>query len=103
MGAGKIASQASHAALGAFLKSSKERQEEYHKDGLGTKICLACPNEYKLREVYDLAVSIGLSAVFIEDSGNNTIFNGITTATAVGIGPCTKAEVKFLKRFQLHK
>ena len=62
MGTGKIASQTSHAALGAFLKSSKERQEEYHKTGIGTKVCLECPNERKLHEVYDHALSLGLPA-----------------------------------------
>lgn len=103
MGCGKSCSQASHAALGAFLEAPKSVQEEYRKDGIGTKVCLECPNLDHLIRCYDLAKSLGLPAVFIEDSGNNTIFNGVTTATAVGVGPCTKAQAKFLKRFQLHK
>jgi peptidyl-tRNA hydrolase len=103
MGPGKLASQAGHAYLGAYLKSPPDIQTEYHSDGIGTKICLECPTLEALRRVYDHALSLGLPAVFIEDSGNNTIFNGVTTATAVGIGPCTKAQAKFLKRFQLHK
>lgn len=72
------------------------------KEGIGTKVCLSCPNLTTLHRIYERAQSLGLPAVFIEDSGNNTCFNGITTATAVGIGPCTKAEVPFLKHFSLH-
>lgn len=103
MGPGKLASQAGHAYLNAFLKAPADIQKEYHSGGIGTKVCLECPNEAKLRQVYELAISQGLPAVFIEDSGSNTVFNGITTATAVGIGPCTKAQARFLKKFQLHK
>jgi peptidyl-tRNA hydrolase len=71
------------------------------KDGIGTKVCLSCPNLHALVRVYQEAKALGLPAVFIEDSGRNTCFNGITTATTVGIGPCTKAEVPFLKRFSI--
>jgi peptidyl-tRNA hydrolase len=102
MSAGKTASQAGHAYLGAFLKASPERQSEYHSDGgIGTKICLECSNLEALIKAFNQAQSLGLPCTFIEDSGNNTCFNGVTTATAVGIGPIAKSEAPFLKRFQL--
>ena len=101
MSAGKVASQAGHAFIGAFLQASPERQAEYHSDGVGTKVCLECPSLEALQRVYDRARDAGLPCVFIEDSGRNTCFNGVTTATAVGIGPVTKDEAPFLKRFQL--
>ena len=103
MGVGKVASQAGHAYLGSFLKADPDTQREYMKDGIGTKVCLECPNLEALERVYFHAQSLGLPSVFIEDSGRNTCFNGVTTATAVGIGPCTKAEISFLKKFSLFK
>ena len=98
-----MASQAGHAYLGAYLDAPKNIQEKYHEAGIGTKVCLSCPNVETLERVYNQAKSHGLSAVFIEDSGSNTCFNGVTTATAVGIGPINKSDAKFLKKFQLHK
>lgn len=104
MGVGKIASQAGHAFVGSFLQADVERQREYHgEDGIGTKVCLSCPSLETLQRTYDLAKSLGLPCVFIEDSGPNTGFDGATVATAVGIGPVTKSEAPFLKKFQLHK
>lgn len=101
MGPGKSCSQAGHAFLNSWLSAPKNRQEEYHSGGIGTKVCLECPNLEALQRVYDRARDAGLPCVFIEDSGRNTCFNGVTTATAVGIGPVTKDEAPFLKRFQL--
>lgn len=103
MGTGKVASQAGHAYLGAFLKAPKEIQEAYHIDGIGTKVCLACPTLSHLQTAYETAVSLGLPASYIVDSGCENFFNGDPTPTAVGIGPITRAQSKFLKKFQLVK
>jgi peptidyl-tRNA hydrolase len=103
MSIGKSCSQSGHAALGAFLNASIDRQKEYMKDGIGTKICLECPNLDALIRAYQESIDRRIPAVFIEDSGRNTCFNGVTTATAVGIGPVTHKEVPFLRKFQLHK
>ena len=102
MSPGKSCSQAGHAFLNSFLSADIDRQQKYQgSDGIGTKVCLECPSLEALQRVYDRARDAGLPCVFIEDSGRNTCFNGITTATAVGIGPVTKDEAPFLKRFQL--
>ena len=103
MGTGKIASQAGHAYLGAFLKASPEIQREYHSDGIGTKVCLACPNLSQLQTAYETAVSLGLPATFVVDSGCPDFFEGKPTPTAAGFGPLTRAQARFLKKSQLVK
>jgi peptidyl-tRNA hydrolase len=101
MSAGKTASQAGHAYLGAFCEATKERQSEYHSDGIGTKICLDVPDLPTLLRAYEQAKGLGLPCVLIEDTGRNTTFNGVPTISAVGIGPIMRHEAPFLKRFQL--
>ncbi len=105
MGLGKCCSQAGHAYIGAFLQSSQEVQKEYQgRDGIGTKVCLAVSSLQRLIEAYELAKERGLPCVLIEDSGESQhCFNGVPTITAVGIGPVTKDQVPFLKKFQLMK
>jgi peptidyl-tRNA hydrolase len=103
MGTGKIASQSGHAYLGAFLKASPETQQDYHSDGIGTKVCLACPNLSQLQTAYETAVTLGLPATFVVDSGCPDFFAGQPTPTAAGFGPLTRAQARFLKKFQLVK
>lgn len=103
MSCGKISSQSGHAYLGAFLEAQESIKIQYHKYGLGTKVCLECRDLGALIRCYQTAKDLGLPCVLIEDTGNNTCFNGIPTITAVGIGPCTKDQVKFLRKLQLHK
>jgi len=101
MGAGKISAQAGHAFLGAYLQASPERQQKYHANGIGTKICLSVPSEQALHRFYARAQALGLPSVLIEDAGRNTCFNGVPTLTAVGIGPILSSEAPFLKRLSL--
>jgi peptidyl-tRNA hydrolase len=103
MPSGKLASQAGHAFLEAFVKAPEPAKQEYHKDGLGTKICLSVPSLDKLLHAYNQALALGLNAVLIEDTGRNTTFNGVPTVSAVGIGPITLEQAPFLKKFQLHQ
>lgn len=103
MNPGKIASQAGHAYLQAYLKASNDRQINYHADGIGTKICLVVPNLEKLKQLYELAKQKGIPCVLIEDTGKNTCFNGLPTITAVGIGPLMKHEFPELKKISLLK
>lgn len=103
MNTGKTASQAGHAFLGAFLESPEDKKKEYHSDGIGTKVCLVAKNLDDLSRYYHLAKNLGVPTVLIEDTGNNTCFNGMPTITAVGIGPINKQEASFLKKLPLHK
>jgi peptidyl-tRNA hydrolase len=64
-------------------------------------VCLGVPHLDDLVRCHLKAQELGLPTVLIEDTGNNTCFNGVPTITAVGIGPCTKLQAMFLKKFQL--
>lgn len=79
MTAGKCASQAGHAFLDSFLKSTPENSRAYLADSGGTKVVLAVDGEARLREIHARAEAAGLPcALIIEDDG---------VATAAGIGP----------------
>lgn len=54
--------------------------------GIFTKICVYVKSEQELRDVYQQALDVGLTAYLIEDAGL-TQFAGVRTATCVGIGP----------------
>lgn len=102
MGTGKIASQASHAAIGAFLKASKEIQEEYHSDGgIGTKVCLECSDGHTMQRLHEEARAMGLPCFYVIDSGCPNFFDGAPTATALGIGPIIRAQSRFLRKLKL--
>jgi peptidyl-tRNA hydrolase len=101
MGCGKCSTQAGHAFLGAYLQADSARQQSYHADGIGTKICLRASSEEALLKAYAKAQAHGLPCVLIEDTGRNTCFNGVPTLTAVGIGPILSSEAPFLKRLSL--
>lgn len=103
MGAGKIAAQAGHAYLDSYLKCQSldpERASEYFVYH-GIKICLKARSLEELKLAYNFATERGLYAALITDAGY-TLFNGVPTITAVGIGPARKSECDFVtKRFQL--
>ncbi len=108
MGPGKIASQAGHAYLGAFLqcKDSKITQA-YHSEfpeSPGTKICLCVDTLDQLLNAEQQAKEAGLSFFRVVDSGCKNFFNGEPTITALGIGPATKNQIKHITgRFKLMK
>lgn len=109
MSAGKLASQVSHASLGAFLKAGKKYSDSigYKKfeliyqvdsdmdnwlDKIFTKIILGCSSEEELISIYDKAKNAGLNVVLITDSGK-TEFNNKPTNTCIGIGPHFNDEI----------
>ncbi len=104
---GKIASQAGHAYLGAFIHADKDTQLEYHFEfpaSPGTKVCLAVKNLAHLLRAKEEAEAAGVPVYLVTDSGCTNFFNGEPTVTALGIGPATKEQVKHItKRFQLMK
>ena len=89
MTAGKAASQAGHAFLDSFLKSSSENKDAYVTPAGGTKVVLAVDSEARLREIYGNALKLGLPASLIEDDG---------IATAAGIGPAPRHLIRPLTR-----
>jgi peptidyl-tRNA hydrolase len=102
MPAGKLASQAGHAFLGAFLLADPARRERYHAHGMGTKVCLRAATLPALLKACEAARSRGLPTFLVEDTGRNTTFNGVPTLSAVGIGPLSPPEAEFLRRYPLH-
>jgi peptidyl-tRNA hydrolase len=95
MTAGKAASQAGHAFLDSFLQASTEQTSAYLADG-GTKVVLQVPDERALCDVYHRARMAGLPCAMVVESEHvmAPAFDGSPVVTAVGIGPCAKAEAK---------
>lgn len=109
---GKIASQASHASLGALLtlfnKIKYDQDGSIHYiyetrfaensvlddwlNGTFTKICVSVNSEEELLDVFHKAKEAGIPCKLITDSGL-TEFHGIPTNTCVGIGPYTSEEI----------
>lgn len=98
---GKLASQAGHAYLGAFLVAPPEVRTDYTADGIGTKICLRAKNLEQLHRAHHEAQVRGLPCVLIEDTGRNTTFGGVPTVSALGVGPLTADQAAFLRKFPL--
>ena len=105
MSPGKIASQAGHAYLGAFLQCqelSPHLLAEYLKDFPGTKVCLKDKNLDALLRAQAEAQSSGIPCSLITDSGCPNFFNGEPIITAIGLGPARENEIKHItRRFQL--
>lgn len=101
MPTGKACSQAAHAYLMAYLAADAVRQQDYHRDGLGTKICLTTPALADLLVLQQHAAALGLPHYLVEDTGRNTTFGGNPTVSALGIGPLTRQEAKFLRHLPL--
>lgn len=102
---GKIASQAGHAYLGAFIHANTELQSAYHTEfptHPGTKICLTAKNLNQLLNAKEQAEASGIPAYLVTDTGCANFFNGEPTITALGLGPATKEQIKHItKKFQL--
>lgn len=109
MDAGKIASQAGHAYLGAYINPTQDPAVlvEYHADypqSPGTKICLACKSLPALLRAEAEAQEAGIPTFKVIDSGCANFFGGRPIVTALGIGPTTRDQIDHItKRFQLMK
>lgn len=107
---GKIASQASHASMGALLKMidvKEGAQEEmtlrewwlptdspvnYWLNNSFTKICVSVDSEEELVTIYEEAERKLIPCCLITDNGT-TEFGGVPTKTAVAIGPWHSDEI----------
>ena len=98
---GKACSQAGHAFIGSYLSASKDRQDTYHRDGIGTKVCLTVQSLDDLFIWQGWAKSLGLPHFLVEDTGRNTTFGGVPTISALGIGPLNDTEARGLRKLQL--
>lgn len=86
MGKGKIAAQASHASLSAYLKSDSYSRKAWVLHGM-KKIVVKVSGEKELAKLYAKAKAKKLPCVMITDAGLTQIKPG--NKTAVGIGPAS--------------
>lgn len=102
MSAGKIASQAGHAYLDAYLESLKQNPTKcaQYKQGHGIKVCLTAKNEGQLRKLELACINRAIPHALINDLGY-TCFEGRTTVTALGVGPIHREELPELQKMGL--
>jgi len=104
MSPGKLASQAGHAYLDAYIscqQTDPDRATEYRGDSHGIKIALRAKSLHELLRAQDEAIRLGIPCALITDLGY-TCFDGKPTITALGIGPARKGEIHpITKRFNL--
>ncbi len=96
MNVGKVASQAGHAFLDAYLQALElqpELAQEYKSEHHGIKICLGVASLDELLLAELKAKKLGIPHALITDSGY-TCFDGKFTITALGIGPARKVDIK---------
>ena len=90
MGKGKIAAQASHASLLAFLKAGILKRKKWLKEGM-KKVVLKVSSEKEILELYKKAKQKKLPSALIKDAGLTQIPPG--TITALGIGPAEEKKI----------
>jgi len=81
---GKLAAQAAHASIAAFLRAPARSRSAWLAEGM-PKVVLACGSEAELLGIHARAVEAGLPAELVRDAGRTVVAEG--TSTAVGIGP----------------
>lgn len=81
MSAGKIAAQACHACLGAFLRSSGSKIKDWQKQGQ-KKVIVKSDN---LTNLKNLADNLEIANFLVKDAGLTELEPG--TITALGLGP----------------
>lgn len=101
---GKMAAQAAHASLSAFLTFRQasairglipihldEAAEDWFENSY-TKICVGTDSLEELTRIYNEAKEAKLPCSFIVDNGT-TEFHGEKTPTCVGIGPAYSEDI----------
>ncbi len=87
MGKGKLAAQASHASVMAYLDALEKRASDANHwvDSGMKKITLKVASEKELLDIFDLAKRAKLPCALVRDAGHTQLEPG--TLTGVGIGP----------------
>lgn len=86
MGKGKIAAQASHASLAAYLKSDSYSRKAWVLHGM-KKVVVKVSGENELTKLFAKAKGKKLPCAIISDAGLTQVKSG--DKTAVGIGPAS--------------
>ena len=90
MGKGKIAAQAAHASIGAFLKAKKADREAWLDGGM-KKVVLKVNSLKELKNIHKIAKSNKLPCDLIRDAGLTQVKP--RTSTALGIGPASDSKI----------
>jgi len=106
MPAGKLAAQAGHAYTDALVHAQEtdpSRDELYRSKGIGgSKVTMYAKNQNALIKAYELAKDADIPCALIVDQHHilPPYFDGNPVITALGLGPCTQKESRFItKRF----
>ncbi|MFZ3077341.1 MAG: peptidyl-tRNA hydrolase Pth2 [Candidatus Aenigmatarchaeota archaeon] len=90
MGKGKLAAEAAHASIAAFLKAGEEDRREWIEGGM-KKIVLKVESEKELISAFNALKKEKLPVELIADRGLTQISPG--TKTAVGCGPIEEKKI----------
>lgn len=98
MPVGKLSAQAGHAYTDALSNSDPTLFKEYNKGG--SKVTLKAKNEQQLLVAYYQVMDLGIPCAIVVDRTHilPPHFDGSPIITALGIGPCTKDEVKSITK-----
>jgi peptidyl-tRNA hydrolase len=107
MSPGKLSAQTGHAYADVLLHALKTSPDKvnYYCDPTtgGSKVSLFAKNEHQLLRALNEARDAGIPAVPVVDMHHvipGTVFDGRPIVTGIGIGPCTKSQIKHItKRF----
>lgn len=107
---GKLSAQAGHAytdALWACFDESPDKALAYRNNGIGgSKVTIKCKNLGQLERAQRECEDAGIPHAVVTDAEHVLLphFTGAPIITALGIGPCTKAQCRHItKRFQAVK
>jgi peptidyl-tRNA hydrolase, PTH2 family len=87
---GKLAAQAAHAAVAAFIEASDDVRVIWLEEGM-PKVVLQASDEAELHRLLDLAQQHGIPAALIEDAGRTVVPEG--TVTCLGLGPAPDEDI----------
>ncbi len=90
MGKGKIAAQASHASLKAYIETDEETRDAWDFEG-AKKITLKVNSQKELLDLFKQAKSKKLPVALIHDAGHTQVEPG--TLTAIAIGPAEENKI----------
>jgi peptidyl-tRNA hydrolase len=107
MPAGKLAAQSGHAFGDSFsiaqIISPKDAEDYRNPARGGSKVVLRAKNQNQLIKAYIQARQLGIPCALVVDQHHilPPHFNGQPVITALGLGPCTKEQVREVtKKFQ---
>lgn len=101
---GKLAAQAGHAAVEAYISAGsyldRYEQRDVWRDNGGAKICVRVKDAAELHDIHHAMIDLGIPAEIIEDAGH-TVFDK-PTVTCMGVGPLWRREAGRLAKLPLY-